>query len=63
MYVCVCAKVRESELWAAIAAGARSTDDIGESCGAGTGCGCCLQRVAAMLGEPASSDPVAAVAT
>lgn len=62
MYVCVCAKVRESELWAAIAAGARDTDDIADRCGAGTGCGCCLSRVTAMLGEPARANPGALAA-
>ncbi|MGH3544630.1 MAG: (2Fe-2S)-binding protein [Mycobacteriales bacterium] len=62
MYVCVCAQVRESELWAVIAAGARSTDDIAERCGAGTGCGCCLRRVTAMLGEPVSAGAAAAAA-
>ncbi len=49
MYVCVCARVREGELRAAIADGAGSEAAVGDACGAGTGCGSCLHRIRTML--------------
>lgn len=51
MYVCICAGASESEVRSAIAAGARTVDDIGDRCAAGTGCGSCLDRLDAMLEE------------
>jgi bacterioferritin-associated ferredoxin len=49
MYVCICARVRECELRAAIRAGAHTEQAVGEACGAGTGCGSCLDRVGDLL--------------
>lgn len=51
MYVCICARVSECELRAAICAGARTEEAVGEACGAGTGCGSCLDRVGDVLLE------------
>jgi bacterioferritin-associated ferredoxin len=51
MYVCVCARVRECELRAAVRSGARSEVAVGEACGAGTGCGSCLDRVCDLISE------------
>ncbi len=45
MYVCICARVRECELRTAIQYGARSEETVGDACGAGTGCGSCLDRI------------------
>ena len=45
MYVCICYAVTESELSGVIAAGARSEEEVGDACGAGTGCGSCLDRI------------------
>lgn len=45
MYVCICARVRERELRDAVRAGARCEKSVGAACGAGTGCGTCLERV------------------
>ena len=45
MYVCICHAVTDVELSAVIAAGARSEEAVGEACGAGTGCGSCLDRI------------------
>lgn len=59
MYVCICARVRECELRAAIRAGARTEDAVGEACGAGTGCGTCLDRVEDLISteQPALVSP------
>ncbi|MFG1923882.1 bacterioferritin-associated ferredoxin [Cryptosporangium sp. NPDC048952] len=49
MYVCICARVRESEVRMAISAGARDEFDVGEACGAGTGCGSCVERICGLI--------------
>ena len=45
MYVCICYAVTETELAGVLAAGARSEEEVGDACGAGTGCGSCLDRI------------------
>ncbi len=67
MYACICHGVTESEVRSHIAAGACSPRDIGNRCGAGTGCGMCRGKLARMLraenGEAARSvQPVLPVA-
>ncbi|NUS72741.1 MAG: (2Fe-2S)-binding protein [Corynebacteriales bacterium] len=49
MYVCICAQVRESEVRAAIDAGANDVYTVGELCGAGTECGGCHDRIDDLL--------------
>ncbi|GAA2517511.1 (2Fe-2S)-binding protein [Pilimelia columellifera] len=51
MYVCICERVRECEVRRVIRRGARTEDHVGDACGAGTGCGACLDRVADILDE------------
>jgi bacterioferritin-associated ferredoxin len=51
MYVCICARVRECELRDAIGRGARSEETVGDACGAGTGCGTCLDRICDLIDE------------
>lgn len=51
MYVCICARVRECEVRAAIRRGARSEDAVGDACGAGTRCGMCVGRIEELIGE------------
>jgi bacterioferritin-associated ferredoxin len=55
MYVCICMRVREGELRAAIERGARSEETVGDACGAGTACGTCLDRICDLIDE-ASDD-------
>ena len=55
MYVCICARVRENEVRAAIDGGARDEFDVAEACGAGTGCGTCRERIGALLSTEAPS--------
>lgn len=72
MYVCICARVRECDVRRAIQQGARCEDSVGEACGAGTGCGTCLERIcdlideesarAGLVGAMANSDSLAVAA-
>ncbi|MGY1747406.1 (2Fe-2S)-binding protein [Blastococcus sp. SYSU D00695] len=45
MFVCICHAVTETELAQVIDAGARTEEAVGDACGAGTGCGSCLDRI------------------
>jgi bacterioferritin-associated ferredoxin len=56
MYVCICARVRECELRGAIRRGAHSEEAVGDACGAGTGCGSCVDRIEELIGEEAGAD-------
>jgi bacterioferritin-associated ferredoxin len=49
VYVCVCYAVTDREICAEINAGARSEEEIGLRCGAGTGCGYCIERICDLL--------------
>ena len=49
MFACICHAVRVSEVDALIAAGASTVDEVGDACGAGTGCGACVPRLCARL--------------
>lgn len=49
MYACVCHAVTVAELDETIRAGATTEEQVGAACGAGTGCGSCLDRVCAMI--------------
>lgn len=53
MYVCICQAVTEAQVNRCIAEGASTIGDVGERCGAGTGCGSCIERIADLLGIPA----------
>ena len=62
MYVCICARVRECELRTAIQCGARSEETVGDVCGAGTGCGSCLDRISDLIDEESETDTLAVAA-
>ena len=49
MYVCICHRVRECEIRRVIQSGAHTEDAVGDQCGAGTGCGTCLDRIADLI--------------
>jgi bacterioferritin-associated ferredoxin len=51
VFICICARVRECEVRSAIRLGALSEDAVGDACGAGTGCGTCLEVIEQMLDE------------
>ncbi|WP_436520990.1 (2Fe-2S)-binding protein [Actinoplanes sp. HUAS TT8] len=56
MYVCICHHVRENQVRAAIRCGASDEEAVGDACGAGTGCGSCLDRIADLLEEEGNTD-------
>jgi bacterioferritin-associated ferredoxin len=67
MYVCICSRVRECELRAAIRSGAHTEEAVGDVCGAGTGCGTCLDRIGDLIvdeepGLSLADTPLAAAA-
>jgi bacterioferritin-associated ferredoxin len=45
VFVCICFAVSEAQLADAIAGGARTEEEVGDACAAGTGCGSCLDRI------------------
>jgi bacterioferritin-associated ferredoxin len=49
MFVCICAAVPDSEVRACVARGASTVEEVGDACGAGTGCGSCHDRIDAFL--------------
>lgn len=57
MYACICFVVTEPQVHASILAGARTVDEIGDRCGAGTGCGSCVERLCDMLDETRAMSP------
>ncbi|MFI1990798.1 bacterioferritin-associated ferredoxin [Actinoplanes sp. NPDC020271] len=56
MFVCICHQVRETQVRTAIRCGARDEEAVGDACGAGTGCGSCLDRIAGLIEEERGSD-------
>ncbi len=62
MFVCICERVRECEVRAVILRGARTEDEVGDACGAGTNCGSCLDRICDMLDEHHEVDTMQALA-
>ncbi len=56
MLVCHCHRVCDRAIRDCIDSGARSVEDVGRACGAGTGCGGCQPAIGALLaGEPADA--------
>ena len=51
MYVCICSRVREHDVRVAIRCGAQTEESVGDACGAGTGCGSCLDRICELIDE------------
>lgn len=51
MFVCICRAVTEDEVHEHCSSGAMSVDAIGERCGAGEGCGTCLERLQQIVNE------------
>jgi bacterioferritin-associated ferredoxin len=49
MYACICHAVTETEVREVISRGAMSEEAVGAACGAGTGCGTCLDRICDMI--------------
>ena len=62
MFVCVCHRVRDCELRAAVRRGARTVESVGDACGAGTGCGGCLERIDELVEQETGADTLASIA-
>jgi bacterioferritin-associated ferredoxin len=62
MYVCICARVRERDVRAAIRRGAHCEESIGRACGVGLNCGLCLDRIRELIEDEMAetSAPLAA---
>jgi bacterioferritin-associated ferredoxin len=55
-------RLHECEIREVIPRGARSEEAVGEACGAGTGCGTCLDRIDELVGGQAAGAPLDAIA-
>jgi bacterioferritin-associated ferredoxin len=51
VYVCLCIPVSDRKVRSTIDEGARTLEELGERCGAGTICGGCLDELRAQLEE------------
>ncbi len=58
MIVCSCKGITDQQVSAAIRAGARTLEDLGMACAAGTKCGSCRPMLEAMLAAP-EVEPIA----
>jgi bacterioferritin-associated ferredoxin len=58
MIVCHCQVVSDRCVRDAITCGARTIDEVGEMCGAGTGCGSCRPTICALLATTVVPEPV-----
>ena len=61
VFVCLCKVVTDGQVEDAIRGGADSVDEVGEECGAGTGCGACHEQIQDMIDR--SACPRRAVST
>jgi bacterioferritin-associated ferredoxin len=49
VYICLCRVVTRSTIEAVIANGARTVEEVGERCAAGTDCGKCQRNILRLL--------------
>lgn len=49
MYICLCHVVTRATIEAVIAAGARTVEEVGQQCAAGTDCGKCQRNIIRLL--------------
>jgi bacterioferritin-associated ferredoxin len=62
MIVCHCEVVSDRRIRAEVEAGARTIDEIGEGCGAGTRCGSCRPTIGVLLATMVAADQVESAA-
>jgi bacterioferritin-associated ferredoxin len=60
MIVCLCRAISDRAIQRAIDAGATTVKQVGQACGAGTGCGACKVQISQML---QGTTPIAGPAT
>lgn len=51
MLICLCRPTSERDLETVIDEGARTVEEIGQRCGAGTGCGACVDELRDRLAQ------------
>ena len=51
MYVCICKAVTDTDINKAIDQGAHKLAHLEESCGVGTGCGCCRETAQRLIDD------------
>jgi bacterioferritin-associated ferredoxin len=49
VFACICHAVTDREVTEHIRDGASTEEEVGDACGAGTGCGSCLDRICEMI--------------
>jgi bacterioferritin-associated ferredoxin len=55
MIVCLCRRVSDATIRATIDGGAQTVSEVGDACGAGTGCGACRDSIDDMIRCPEGS--------
>jgi len=58
VYVCLCHAATTRDIDAAIDDGATTVEEIGDACGAGTGCGACVGDIEARLACAAAREQI-----
>jgi bacterioferritin-associated ferredoxin len=62
VYVCICYAVPDSAIRACIARGARTVEEVGDACDAGTGCGSCHDHIDVFLAAAHAPSEIAGLA-
>ena len=57
MIVCLCMVATHEDIADAISDGAHTIEQVGDHCGAGTGCGACSEYIAEMIDKSGSCCP------
>ena len=57
MIVCLCVVTTEKEIAGAISDGAHTVEQVGDHCGAGTGCGSCREYIRGMIEQSGAECP------
>ncbi|OBF79900.1 (2Fe-2S)-binding protein [Mycobacterium sp. 852002-51163_SCH5372311] len=61
MWVCLCNGITSQMVTDAVAAGASTTKDVAQACGAGADCGRCRRTVRAMIASTSTDRPAHSV--
>ena len=61
MIVCICWGVSEERIRQAVSRGARTSDEVGDACLAGSACGSCRPMIAQMIESAPAAAPKTSV--
>jgi bacterioferritin-associated ferredoxin len=59
VFACICHAVTDDEVAAAVSMGAATVEAVGNTAGAGTGCGTCQDHLEGLIGEICRTCPLA----